>query len=70
MSDLDYVELYAQRLREDGRVFEQQRRFIEAQLEASKSLFGRMFAQEEFKERAREFLAGRGLLREQIKKGI
>lgn len=61
-SDLDYVELYAEKLKEDNDLFRQQKRLIEAQLKASSSLFRNMFSGEDFKKNAREYLKSRDLI--------
>jgi hypothetical protein len=55
MSDLDYVVLYASKLKEDNRLFAQQKRLIENQIKASSSLFKNAFGRE-FKENARKYL--------------
>jgi len=62
MTDLDYVEFYAQKLREDNRYFKQHKKFIEAQFTASSSLFRNMFKGKDFKTEARKYLKGRGLI--------
>lgn len=61
MNDLDYVELYAKKLKEDNRFFEQQRELIENQMKASSSLFKNMFGKN-FKENARKYLKEVGLI--------
>ena len=38
---LDYVEMYANKLKEDNRLFAQQKMLIESQLKGSASLFGK-----------------------------
>ena len=60
---IDYVELYAKRLKEDNSLFKQQKKFIEAQFHASCSLFKGMFAGKNFKQSARKYLKERGLLK-------
>ena len=55
LTDLDYVKLYAEKLKKDNRLFEQQRKLIESQLKASSSLFKNKF-KENFKENARKYL--------------
>ncbi|MDP3698643.1 MAG: hypothetical protein Q8R47_03580 [Nanoarchaeota archaeon] len=61
MKDIDYVQLYAEKMKEDNTLFKQQKKLIEAQLHGSSSLFRKMFSQN-FKMQAREYLRKRGLL--------
>lgn len=61
MNDLDYVELYARKIRDDNSLFKQQRKLIESQFKGSSSLFRNMFS-EDFKSGARRYLKERGLL--------
>jgi len=51
MKDIDYVELYAQKLKNNNALFKQQKMLIEAQLKGSCSLFKNMFAGSDFKKR-------------------
>lgn len=62
LNELDYVELYAKKLKEDSSLFKQHKKLIEAQLHGSSSLFRNMFAGKNFKKNARAYLKGRGLL--------
>jgi len=62
MSDLDYVELYANKLKEDNRLFLQQKKLIESQLHASSALFKNRFGERNFKENARVYLRDVGLI--------
>ena len=62
-SDLDYVELYAEKLKKDNSLFKQQKKLIESQLHSSSSLFKKMFAGRDFKVCARKYLRGIGLLK-------
>ena len=62
LSDIDYVELYANKLKHDNSLFKQQKMLIESQLKASSSVFRNMFAGENFKEKARAYLRSIGLL--------
>tara|TARA_Y100000031_G_C7982378_1_gene275380 strand:+ start:397 stop:585 length:189 start_codon:yes stop_codon:yes gene_type:complete len=62
MKEIDYVELYAKKLKEDPSLFEQQKMLIDSQITGSRSLFENMFKGEDFKEKAREYLRGIGLL--------
>lgn len=61
MKELDYVELYAEKLREDSSLFEQQKKLIESQLQGSSSLFAGMFSSD-FKAQARKYLQKIGLI--------
>jgi hypothetical protein len=62
LSDLDYVEMYAERLRKDNRLFAQQKMLIDSQMRASRSFFGVMLSGPDFKRQAREYLKKVGLL--------
>jgi hypothetical protein len=62
LSDLDYVEMYAERLRKDNRLFAQQKMLIDSQMRASRSFFSSMLSGPDFKQRAREYLKNVGLL--------
>ena len=61
MNDLDYAELYAKKLKEDNRLFKQQKMLIESQLQASSSLFKNMFSGD-FKTKARKYLREMGVI--------
>ncbi len=61
MKDLDYVELYAKKIKRDNSLFKQQKKLIESQLRSSSSLFKNMFSGN-FKSNAREYLKHRGLV--------
>ncbi len=61
MKEIDYVELYAEKLKNDNSLFKQQKMLIESQLKASSSLFRNMFKGEDYKKKAREYLKGIGL---------
>jgi len=61
MKEIDYVELYAERLKADSSLFMQQKKLIEAQLKGSSSLFKKMFSGN-FKANARQYLRKVGLL--------
>ncbi|MBI2142356.1 hypothetical protein HYU15_02620 [Candidatus Woesearchaeota archaeon] len=60
-SRLDYVEFYAEKLKNDNRHFAQQKLLIDSQLKASSELFGKMFSGN-FKVKARSYLRNIGLL--------
>ena len=62
-TDLDYIEIYSEKLKNDNSLFDQHKRFIESQLMASSSLFKEAFSETEFKELARKYLKGRLLIR-------
>lgn len=68
IKDLDYIDLYAEKLRKDSSFFEQQKMLIESQMLASKSLFKNKFKGENFKEKAREYLKEIGILKIKEKK--
>ena len=55
-TDLDYIELYAEKLKKDNRLFKQQKALIESQLKSSSSLFRNMFGKTCFKEKARKYI--------------
>jgi hypothetical protein len=61
-TDLDYVELYAENLKENPKLFEQHKMLIDSQIRASKSLFSNFGKGQEFKLNARKYLRGVGLL--------
>jgi hypothetical protein len=62
LTDLDYVEMYAERLRKDNRLFAQQKMLIDSQMRASRSFFSSMLSGPDFKRQAREYLKKVGLL--------
>ncbi len=62
LNDSDYVEFYARELREDNKIFEQQKIFIEDQFKASSSLFKNKFGKD-FKKNARIYLKQIGLIK-------
>lgn len=62
LTDLDYVELYATKLRTDNSLFIQQKDFIESQFKSSVSLFSNRFGKIKFKENARKYLKRVGLI--------
>ncbi len=68
IKDLDYVDLYAEKLHKDNSLFHQQKMLIESQMLASKSLFKNKFKGEKFKEKAREYLKELGILKVKEKK--
>ncbi len=63
MSDLDYVELYANKLKKDNSLFLQQKMLIESQLQASSAIFKNRFGEHDnFKKNARIYLKEIGLI--------
>ena len=62
MTDLDYVILYANQLKKDESLFEQQKKLIESQFKSSSSLFRNSFGKD-FKTNARKYLKGIGLIK-------
>ncbi len=62
ISNLDYVEFYAKMLREDNRLFAQQKILIDSQIKASQSFFRNAFSGKDFKKEARKYLKGIVLL--------
>lgn len=63
LSDMDYVQLYAEKLKSDPSLFASQKLLIDSQLKASHSLFSNAFGPEpEFRKNARAYLRKVGLL--------
>lgn len=62
ITDMDYVELYAKKLKEDNSLFKQQKMIIESQIKSSNSLFLNMFGNKNFKQNARIYLKSVGLI--------
>ena len=62
-TDLDYVKLFASKLRKDNSLFEQQKKLIESQLHSSSELFKKRFGTgKNFKKNARAYLKKVGLI--------
>ncbi len=61
ITDLDYVKLFAEKLKNDNRLFVEQKKFIESQIKMSSSLFQKMFA-EDFKTNARKYFRKRKII--------
>ncbi|MFW5846928.1 MAG: hypothetical protein ACOCUU_02090 [Nanoarchaeota archaeon] len=59
--DIDFVIFYSERLKKDASLFEQQRKFLNSQICASRSLFAN-WKGKEFKKNARIYLKERGLI--------
>lgn len=62
-TDLDYVKLYAENLRENPALFEQQKMLIDSQIKANRSLFKNFGKKNEFKLNARKYLKDLGILK-------
>ena len=60
--DLDYVEFYANMLKNDNRFFAQQKMLIESQMQSSSLIFKKMLGKKNFKNNARQYLRKVGLL--------
>lgn len=62
-TDLDYVELYANKLKKDNSIFKQQKGIIESQLQSSSAIFKKMFGSgKKFRSQARGYLKEAGLI--------
>jgi len=55
-TDLDYIEFYAKKLRENPEFFKQQKELIESQLSSSSDLTKKRFSKKNFKTEARVHL--------------
>jgi len=62
LTDIEYIEYYAKRLKNNSKYFKQQKEFIESQMKISSSLFLRRFSKEDFNANAREYLKNIGML--------
>ncbi len=60
-TDLDYVELFANKLKNDNSIFEQQKKLIESQMHSSFDLFKKKFGAD-FEKNARKYLKEIGLI--------
>ena len=56
MTDLDYIELYAKKLNENPKIFNQQKMLIDSQITASQQFFKNAFKNGDFKTQARKYL--------------
>ena len=61
MNEIDYAKKYAEELRTNPTLFQQQKKFLESQYQISRSLF-QNFQGDDFKKKAREYLKGRWLI--------
>ncbi len=57
-TNLNYVEIYSQKLKENSKLFSQQKSLINSQIKSSKSLFKHFGKGEKFKQNARQYLKG------------
>lgn len=62
LGELDYVKLYAEKLKADNSLFVQQKLLIDSQILASRSLFSKILAFPGYKKQARRYLKGVGML--------
>ena len=62
-TDLDYVEFYASKMKEDNNLFEQQKNLIESQMKSSRAVFRNLFSDGDFKLNARNYLKKLGVLK-------
>ena len=62
-NDLDYVEIYAEKLKQNSKFFKQQKKLIESQLKSSSQLTKQRFPKENFKVNIRNHLRKIGLLK-------
>ncbi len=60
MEKFDYVEIYATALKNNNKLFEQQRMLINSQMQSSRSFFTKLFADRDFKVAARDYLKSVG----------
>ena len=56
LNKMDYVDLYANLLKNNNGIFKQQKMLIESQMKSSRSFFKNAFAGKDFKKAAREYL--------------
>lgn len=63
-TDLEYVEFYSLKLKQDSSLFKQQNQLINSQINSSKNLFRKIFgAGKGFKKKARKYLNERGIIK-------
>jgi len=62
IKDMDYVELFANNLKKNKSLFEQQKKLIESQFQSSRLLFRKRFG-DNFKINARKYLKEIGLIK-------
>ena len=62
-TDLEYIELYADKLKSDNRYFKEHKMLIDSQIKSSRELFRKRFGiGETFKKNARAYLKEIGIL--------
>ena len=61
-TNLDYIEIYTENLKENSEFFKQQKMIIDSQIKSSRSFFNNLFKGKDFKTEARKYLKERGLL--------
>lgn len=62
-TDLDYIEIYANKLKKDNSLFKQQKKLIESQMHSSSAIFKKMFGTgKDFRINARKYLRKVGLI--------
>lgn len=67
VKDLDYVELFAKKMKEDNSLFKEQKRLIESQMKANRSLIRNMFSENDFESEARLYLKRLGIIKAQAR---
>ncbi|MEN7982679.1 MAG: hypothetical protein ABFQ65_04500 [Nanoarchaeota archaeon] len=63
LTDLDYVEIYSEKLKNNFFIFEQQKKLINSQIQGSLSIMRNMFGKYNFKLEARKYLREVGILK-------
>lgn len=64
MNKINFVKLFAQRLRENPSFFAQQKTLIDSQIQSSREIFRKRFGTgKKFKKNAREFLKNTGRIK-------
>lgn len=63
LTDMDYITLYAKALKKDNSLFNQQKKLIYSQMKISREIFAKRFGKKNFKENARKYLRGVGILK-------
>lgn len=60
---MDYVKIYAEKLKDDNSLFRQQKVLIESQMRSSSQIFRSMFGDgKDFEKKAREYLRKVGMI--------
>jgi len=68
--DIEYVELYAEKMKRDNSLFKQQKMLTESQMNASRSLFKARFSDKSFEKEARNYLKKIGMINPLIRGGV